>query len=99
MTVSHRCEFARLSEYHSRPVRRGRNAYTDAKITSPMFSRAMLWKWPTIHIVLWITASKTIVALMTPWRPATSQLTIAAARNFAAGVHWKSERQIVIDRL
>ena len=59
----------------------------------------MLWKWPTIHIVLWITALKTIVALTTPESPATSQLSIAAARNLAAGVHWKSDRQIVIDRL
>ena len=90
---------ARLSEYHSRPVSRGTKAYTEAKITSPMLSRAMLWKCPTIHIVLCTTASNTIVALITPWMPATSQLTIAAARNLAAGVHWKSERQIVAERL
>ncbi len=59
----------------------------------------MLWKWPTIHMVLWMAVSRTMVALTRPWRPATIQLTIAAARNLAAGVHWKSERQMVADRL
>ena len=52
----------------------------------------MLWKWPTIQRVLWASASYWIVASPTPWSPATSHDTIPTARNFAAGVHWKSDR-------
>ena len=45
------------------------------KMTMPMLSSAMWWKWPTIQSVLCTKASHAMVALTTPDRPASSQPT------------------------
>jgi hypothetical protein len=59
----------------------------------------MLWKWPTTQSVLWMTRSSTIVALISPCKPATSHEHIATKRNCMGIVQRSFVPQIVAHRL
>src|SRR5579864_9120943 len=60
---------ASLGAHSLRPVSRGTSQYAQPTNVSATGPPTVMWKWPTIHMVLWTSASMLYDALTMPPKP------------------------------
>src|SRR5271166_592093 len=86
------CTSASFGAQSLRPVSAGTSQYEMPKNESATGPPTVTWKWPTIHIVLWMVVSMAYEALTMPPAPPRMNSSMPRAEPANAGLLHGSER-------
>ena len=92
MNQVHVCASASFGAHSLRPVSAGTSQYARPTNESATGPPTVTWKWPTIHIVLWMSVSMLYDALTTPPAPPKMNSSMPNAGPENAGLPHGSER-------